>query len=54
VDLKAIGRNFARIRKTVRPARVMAVLKANAYGLGAVPVPRPWWPREPIAWVWPR
>ncbi len=38
VDLKAIGRNFSRIRKSVDPARVMAVLKANAYGLGAVPV----------------
>jgi alanine racemase len=38
VDLKAIRRNFARIRKTVRPARVLAVLKADAYGLGALPV----------------
>ena len=38
VDLSAIRRNFAQIRKTVRPAQVMAVLKANAYGLGAVPV----------------
>jgi alanine racemase len=35
VDLKAIGRNFAQIRKTVKPAQVMAILKANAYGLGA-------------------
>lgn len=38
VDLGAIRRNFAQIRKTVKPAKVMAVLKANAYGLGAVPV----------------
>ena len=38
VDLKAIRSNFARIRKSVKPARVMAVLKADAYGLGAVPV----------------
>jgi alanine racemase len=38
VDLGAIRRNFLQIRKTVRPAQVMAVLKANAYGLGAVAV----------------
>jgi alanine racemase len=38
VDLRALRRNFAQIRKTVKPARVMAVLKANAYGLGAIPV----------------
>jgi alanine racemase len=38
VDLKAIRRNFGRIRKSVHPCRIMAVLKADAYGLGAVPV----------------
>lgn len=38
VDLKAIRRNFGQIRKSVRPALVMAVLKADAYGLGALPV----------------
>lgn len=35
VGLGSIRRNFAQIQKTVRPAKVMAVLKANAYGLGA-------------------
>lgn len=38
VHLASIRRNFRQIRKTVSPARVMAVLKANAYGLGALPV----------------
>lgn len=38
VHIASIRRNFAQIRKTVRPAQVMAVLKANAYGLGAVPI----------------
>ncbi len=36
VHLDAVRRNFAQIQKTVKPAQVMAVLKANAYGLGAV------------------
>jgi alanine racemase len=35
VSLQSIRRNFIQIQKTVKPAKVMAVLKANAYGLGA-------------------
>ena len=38
IQLSAIRRNFAKIRKTVYPAEVMAVLKANAYGLGSEPI----------------
>jgi alanine racemase len=38
VDLGSIRLNFRQIRKTVRPSQVMAVLKANAYGLGALQV----------------
>ncbi len=38
IRLGAIRRNFLRIQKTVSPASVMAVLKADAYGLGALPV----------------
>ncbi|MDQ3002089.1 MAG: alanine racemase [Fibrobacterota bacterium] len=38
VDLESIRLNFRQIQKTVLPAQVMAVLKANAYGLGSVPV----------------
>lgn len=38
VNLKAIERNFKRIQKTVKPAQVLAALKANAYGLGALPI----------------
>ena len=34
INLEAIQKNFRRIAKTVSPAKVMAVLKANAYGLG--------------------
>ena len=35
IDLQAVRRNFRRIREKVAPLKVMAVLKANAYGLGA-------------------
>jgi alanine racemase len=38
VSLASIHRNFTQIRKTVKPAKVMAVLKANAYGLGALSI----------------
>ncbi len=38
INLHSIRRNFLQIRKTVKPAQVMAVLKANAYGLGARPI----------------
>ncbi len=38
IDLKKIEKNFKTISKTVYPAKVMAVLKANAYGLGIYPI----------------
>jgi alanine racemase len=38
VDLDALTANFATIAKAVAPLQVMAVLKANAYGLGVRPV----------------
>jgi alanine racemase len=38
IRLAAIRQNFARIAKAVKPAQVMAVLKADAYGLGMLPV----------------
>lgn len=34
IDLGAIRRNYKRIAEKVAPARVLCVLKANAYGLG--------------------
>ena len=34
IDLKALVRNYRRIVAHVRPAKVLCVLKANAYGLG--------------------
>ena len=40
IDIKAIQYNFLRIAKTVKPAKIMAVLKANAYGLGIDPIAR--------------
>ena len=40
VDLSAIRDNVRAIGEKVAPARVMAVVKANAYGHGAVPVAR--------------
>lgn len=38
VDLSAIAFNFRQVVERVKPAKVMAVVKANAYGHGAVPV----------------
>jgi alanine racemase len=39
VDLAAIARNVRLLQRTLKPpARLMAVVKANAYGHGAVPV----------------
>ncbi|MDD5704887.1 MAG: alanine racemase [Kiritimatiellae bacterium] len=40
IDLAALRENFRRIAAAAAPARVMAVVKANAYGLGCVPVAR--------------
>ena len=40
VDLDAIAHNVAVLRARVAPARFMAVVKADAYGHGAVPVAR--------------
>jgi alanine racemase len=36
IDLGALARNFARVRDLVAPRRVWCVVKANAYGHGAV------------------
>ena len=38
VDLRKLSENFHEIRRRVAPAHLMAVLKANAYGLGVQPV----------------
>lgn len=43
VDLAAIRRNYHRIAAAVAPAATAAVLKADAYGLGAEPVARALW-----------
>lgn len=40
VDLDAFRRNCALLRETVAPAQMMAVVKADAYGHGLVPVAR--------------
>ncbi len=40
VDLDALAANFLAIRQRVAPAKVMPILKANAYGHGLVPVAR--------------
>lgn len=40
VDLAAIGANLAAIRQLIAPRLLMAVVKANAYGHGMVPVAR--------------
>ena len=38
INLKAIRNNVRRLRERVQPAEVMAVVKADAYGHGAIPV----------------
>ena len=38
IDLGAIAHNVATLSAQVAPSRVMAVVKADAYGHGAVPV----------------
>jgi alanine racemase len=40
VDLDAVRRNLDRVRREVEPAAVLAVVKADAYGHGAVAVAR--------------
>ncbi|TWF58406.1 alanine racemase [Neorhizobium alkalisoli] len=40
IDLKALGRNYDRLCALVAPARVAAIVKADAYGIGAEPVAR--------------
>lgn len=40
IDLSAIAFNLEQVKNRVAPARVMAVVKANAYGHGAVQVAR--------------
>ncbi|OGS33357.1 MAG: alanine racemase [Elusimicrobia bacterium RIFOXYB2_FULL_49_7] len=40
IDLDALAHNFREIKKRVAPAKVMAVVKADAYGHGAVEVAR--------------
>lgn len=42
VDLDRLAANYAAIKQHVAPAKVMCVLKANAYGHGLVPVARLW------------
>ena len=37
VDLGKLRKNYARIAATVKPAKVLCVMKANAYGLGVEP-----------------
>ncbi|AJD43960.1 alanine racemase domain-containing protein (plasmid) [Rhizobium gallicum bv. gallicum R602sp] len=40
IDLSALGRNYEKLSRTVSPSHVAAVVKADAYGLGADQVAR--------------
>ncbi len=40
IDLSAIAHNIQMIKKRVYPSKIMAVVKADAYGHGAIPVSR--------------
>ncbi|MBO7166095.1 MAG: alanine racemase, partial [Kiritimatiellae bacterium] len=37
VDLNKLKRNYQKIATAVTPAKVLCVMKANAYGLGVLP-----------------
>ena len=43
IDLDALADNYRRCVKELRPGRVAAVVKADAYGLGLEPVARCLW-----------
>ncbi len=49
VDLDALRRNARRVAEHVAPARLLPMVKANAYGLGAVEVARALESLEPYA-----
>ena len=59
VDLDRLVANYRAIAAHVAPARVMPILKANAYGHGLVEVARALErataarPARPPFWVWP-
>ena len=38
IDLETLVRNYQKITEAVAPCTVLAVLKANAYGLGVLPI----------------
>ena len=40
VNMAAIRSNFAKMSDRIRPCRILAVLKNDAYGLGALPIAR--------------
>ena len=47
IDLSKIKANYKKIASKVKPSKVMAVLKANAYGLGIIPIARALAPMDP-------
>lgn len=40
INLAQLSENYRRIGRAVKPAEILAVLKANAYGLGVLPIAR--------------
>ncbi|HYQ72862.1 MAG TPA: alanine racemase, partial [Gammaproteobacteria bacterium] len=40
IDLQALRHNFSRVRQAAPASRIMAIIKANAYGHGTVEVAR--------------
>ncbi len=40
IDMKALRENFRTVKQYVAPCKVIAILKANAYGLGVLPIAR--------------
>src|SRR5216117_3112791 len=53
VDLDVLAENYGAIAAHVAPARVMPILKANAYGHGLVRSGSSWRSWAPPGWGWP-
>ena len=47
IDLRAVRANAARVQRAAGRARLLPMVKANAYGLGAVPIARALEPLDP-------
>jgi hypothetical protein len=53
VDLSALRHNYRQLRRLCAAGvKLMAVVKADAYGMASCPRPGPWPRRARIIWAW--